>query len=149
MATLLFTEQENGNLKLVAEVEGIDNAALAVDALLDEQPRLKADEFIAVIGSIEDGIITRVIIDDPEPVNPRRSIRVVSNGAVEVEEEEKPKRRAPARKPAQRKAAPARKKPGPKPKAKPGPKPKAKAAPKKAAAKKGGSPFKRNPASDE
>jgi hypothetical protein len=76
MSTTLYIQQENGNLKLVAEVEDIDNPALAVDALLDDAPRLKEREFVALSGSLEDGKVTRVTVDDDEPVNPRRSISV-------------------------------------------------------------------------
>lgn len=117
MATTLFTEQENGNLKLVAEVEGIDNPALAVDALLDDAPRLKEREFVAIIGSIEDGTVTRVVVDNDEPVNPRRSI-TVSVTSQEVADEAGPevkakpqrqqRRASSAKRSASRKAAPAK-----------------------------------------
>lgn len=94
MSTILFTEQENGNLKLVAEVD-IDNPALAVDALLDESPRLKEREFMALVGTSDEGVFTRVVVEDDEPVHPRRAIRVTGsvNGSGAVAEKPAPRRR--------------------------------------------------------
>src|SRR4051794_18450028 len=100
MATRLFTEKDNGDLKLVAEVEE-DNVALALDELLDEYPRFADQEFVA----INDGAIVTVKAESDEIVQPRRSITVTggSNGNTvfaepEVDEEEEPaaapKRRA-------------------------------------------------------
>jgi hypothetical protein len=51
----LFTEKENGDLKLVAEVEDTDNPVEAVQAAEEDNPRLKADAFLALVGSTEDG----------------------------------------------------------------------------------------------
>lgn len=170
MATTLFTEQENGNLKLIAEVD-IDNVALAVDALLDESPRLKDREFIALVGSTDGGTFTRVVVENDEPINPRRAITVAMNGN-EVEDKPAPKRRGrPPKAAAAEPGADAPKRrgrpPGTKNKpkdegavkidgrtkegraaraaaSKPGPKPRT-----RTAASKKASPFKRNAASDE
>lgn len=51
----LYTEKENGDLKLVAEVEDTDNPVEAVQAAEEDNPRLKADAFLALVGSTEDG----------------------------------------------------------------------------------------------
>lgn len=162
MATVLYTEKDNGDLKLIAEVEGIDSPALAVDALLDDAPRLKDREFVALVGDGESGTFTKVVVEDDEPINPRRTIRVsvVNNGKVETTTKSAPRRQSRTAKPKSasngRKAPAARKKPGPKPgtkrstaKAKPGPKPKPRTAAASKPRAKGGSPFKRNAKSEE
>jgi len=131
--SVVYTEQENGNLKVIAEVEGIDNPALAVDALLDDAPRLKEREFVVI--DFEAGTLVRVTVDDDEPVNPRRSMTVtgaINNTVVEDEPAPAPRRqrrassskraskrggarktaakKAPAKKRAAKKRAPAAKK---------------------------------------
>lgn len=157
MSTTLYVEQENGNLKLVAEVEDIDNAALAVDALLDNAPRIKDREFVALVGDGEGGgSFCTVTVDSDEPVNPKRAMTIRGGSVVNgdtAEEESAPARRtstrrkAPARKPAARKPAakktttrkaPAKKATGRKPAAK-----------RSTAKKSGGSPFKRNAKGDD
>ena len=154
MSTTLYVEQENGNLKLVAEVEDIDNAALAVDALLDET-KIREREFVAVIGSLEEGQVTRVVVESDEPVNPRRGIVISANfggGGSTVDDDEpapKPARRrtSTGRKPAARKPAakkPAARKPAAKKTAARKP-----AAKRSTAKKSGGSPFKRNAKGDD
>lgn len=98
MSISLYGEQENGNLKLVAEVEGFDNPALAVDALLDDAPRLRDREFVAI--DFEAGTLSRVTVDSDEPVNPKRAMTVTGfNGVVtEPVEAPTPKRRRQTRK---------------------------------------------------
>lgn len=138
----IYTEQDNGNLKLVAELEGIEGPALAVDALLDEMPRLKDREFVVLSGNLDDGAITRVVVEDDEPIQPRRKMRVASNGEAPVakrrgrppgsgkakaapaadetgEEAPAPKRRGrpPGSKNKPKTAVTTKAKPGPKPKA--------------------------------
>jgi hypothetical protein len=144
----IYAQKENGDLKLVAEIEGLNDPALAVDALLDEMPRLRQREFIVI-----DLDNVMVVEAGDEIVQPRRSITVTaSNGAVvatevdeeedepeaEEETEEEPEPEAP--KPAARRGRPR------KAAAKPANSPKrtrAKAKPK------GKSPFTSNPASAE
>jgi len=144
----IYALKDNGDLRLLAEIEGEDDPALAVDALLDEMPRLKQREFIVIN---LDNVMTVEAGD--EIVNPRREIKVSGyNGAVatpeadededeeqdedDVEDEQEEPEEAP--KPAARRGrgrksgtakAPARKPASSK--------------------KKGGSPFRSNPKSAE
>lgn len=71
----IYAQKENGDLRLIAEVEGETDPALAVDALLDEMPRLKQRQFIVIdldnVMSVEAG---------DEIVQPRRQI-TITNGA--------------------------------------------------------------------
>jgi len=55
----LYTEQENGNLKFVAEVDELDDPVEAVEAFLEEN-RSRADEFVAVVGTTENGTVATV-----------------------------------------------------------------------------------------
>jgi len=143
----IYAQKENGDLKLVAEIEGLNDPALAVDALLDEMPRLRQREFIVI-----DLDNVMVVEAGDEIVQPRRSITVTaSNGAVvatepedeedevpEEEPEEEPEAEEEAPKPARRGRA-----------RKPAAKPAAKRAARKTTKKTGKSPFKSNPASAE
>lgn len=168
MATLLYTPKENGDLKLVAEVDGTDNAALALDALLDDNPRLKHEVYVAVTGDLEDGEVVTLTIDpeDMEPVNPRRNISVSGPGASGDDEPKAAK--APAKRAARkttRRKAPAKPAPEEQEEAKPAKKAPAKRKPAakkpaakssgrkpagaKAKGKSGGSPFKKNARSAE
>jgi hypothetical protein len=145
----IYAQKENGDLKLVAEIEGLNDPAMAVDALLDEMPRLRQREFIVI-----DLDNVMVVEAGDEIVQPRRQITVTaSNGAVvavepeddeeevEAEEEEVAEEpEAPAPKPAA-----SRRGRGRKAATKPAPK-RARSA--KAGGKKG-SPFRANPASAE
>lgn len=168
MATRLYVEQENGNLKFIEEVEGADGRPdLALDAVLDENPRLKNTAYVAVTGDLDDGTVCVLEVTDDEPVNPRRGIAVstsksapgprkrrnnpkaapepeVEDEEVEDEEEEIEEEPAPApkRKPARRSAAK-------KTAAKSGKAATKKAPAKKTAGKKGASPFKKSDKGDE
>lgn len=147
MQSNIYAQKENGDLKLVAEIEGLNDPALAVDALLDEMPRLRQREFIVI-----DLDNVMVVEAGDEIVQPRRSITVTaSNGAVvatepedeedevpEEEPEEEPEAEEEAPKPARRGRA-----------RKPAAKPAAKRAARKTTKKTGKSPFKSNPASAE
>jgi hypothetical protein len=157
MGTLIYTEQAGDKLKLVAEVEDIDDAALAVDALIDQEPKLAGTEFTCFnTGS------RQYVTAEEEVVQPRRKITI--RGGVNGAAKSAPRRQT--RKPAAPKAAaakPAAKRTTRKPAAKPAaakttttrkaaPKAaaaKPKAASKPAAKKSGGSPFKRNAKGDE
>src|SRR4051812_24687563 len=105
MATRLFTEKDNGDLKLVAEVDN-DNVGLALDELLDEYPKFAGEEFVAVN---TDSIVT-VASESDEIVQPRRSITVsgpaVANAEIADEVEEPAEESAPA--PAKRRASSSR-----------------------------------------
>lgn len=150
MQSNIYAQKENGDLKLVAEIEGLNDPALAVDALLDEMPRLRQREFIVI-----DLDHVMVVEAEDEIVQPRRKINVTaSNGAVvatepdedeeegeEEPEDEEPEEEpeAPAPKPAARRGR------GRKGAAKP-------AAKRPRSAKSSGkktTPFKSNPASAE
>lgn len=82
MQTNIYAAKENGDLKLIAEIEGLDDPALAVDALLDEMPRLKQREFVVI--DLDNVMIVEA---GEEVVQPRREI-VIRNGSTPA-----PKRR--------------------------------------------------------
>lgn len=143
MQTNIYAEKENGDLKLIAEIEGLEDPALAVDALLDEMPRLKQRDFVVInldsVMHVEAG---------EEIVQPRRQITIRGGNSSAPAA---PKRRGrPARAAAVEdedngnggdEDAPA-----PRRRGRP---PGSKNKPKAGAAKKGRSPFKSNPASAE
>lgn len=134
MSQLVYTARDNGDLKLLADVDGAETAELAVDAMLDDQPRIKERDFIVI--DTEEAVVRNVEVLSDAPVNPKRKMKVTgpeSNGASpevdeddDEDEDEAPKRRG-------RPPGSGRKKPGPKPGAnvnkdgtprkKPGPKP--------------------------
>jgi hypothetical protein len=140
--TNIYAAKENGDLKLIAEIEGLDDPALAVDALLDEMPRLKQRDFVVI--NLDNVMLVEA---GEEIVQPRREI-VIRGGNSSAPA---PRRRGrPARAAAEEDengnggeeaAAPA-----PRRRGRP---PGSKNKPKAAAAKKKGSPFKSNPASAE
>jgi hypothetical protein len=74
MQTNIYAQNAKGDLKLVAEIEGLDDPALAVDMLLDEMPRLKQREFVVI--DIDQIMIVEA---GDEVIQPRRQI-TVSNG---------------------------------------------------------------------
>lgn len=80
-SVIIYEEQENGNLKALAEVEDMGSPALAVDALLDEMPRLKTRDFVCIIGSLDEGNVTRVTVEDDEPIQPKRRMTISANGS--------------------------------------------------------------------
>jgi hypothetical protein len=55
----VYVPQENCNLKLVAEVEDTDDATEAVLAVV-EDTRKPADEYVAIVGDLEEGDVTTV-----------------------------------------------------------------------------------------
>jgi hypothetical protein len=92
MGSLVFTQSDNGDLVLIAEVEDIADPALAIDALLDEVPDLITEEFVVI--DTEHRIIVKV--DDLDLVRPRRDIVVIggTNGhGPDEDEAPAPKRR--------------------------------------------------------
>ena len=139
MSVLIYTEQAGDKLKLLAEV-GEDNVELAVDALLDAEPKLESQQpFVVFPGD------ARMIVEVGEIVRPRRDIRITGNGAGEAPPKRrgrakaKPAPEAQAEEPqAEETAAPPKRRGRP-----PGSKNKPKGKPAK------GSPFTRNPGSDE
>jgi hypothetical protein len=77
MATLIYEEQAGDKLKLLAEV-GEDNVELAVDALLDEEPKLASHQPFVCFPSE-----SRMVVEAGEEiVQPRRTIKIngQSNG---------------------------------------------------------------------
>jgi hypothetical protein len=141
----IYAQKENGDLRLIAEIEGLSDPALAVDALLDEMPRLKQREFIVI--DLDNVMLVEA---GEEIVQPRRQI-VVSNGgnlvgaAVAAPEDEngnggeepEPEPEA-APKPTRRRATKAAAKPAAK-----------RGGGGRGRGRRGGSPFKANPASAE
>jgi len=92
----LYTEKENGDLKFLAEVDDVDDPGTAVEALLEDNPRVRADYFVALVGSTEDGVLTTV--RQVEETNVRWAVS--ANGVVvdeEEDEEEVPVKRGPGR----------------------------------------------------
>lgn len=75
MQTNIYAQKENGDLRLIAEIEGLDDPALAVDALLDEMPRLKQREFVVI--DLDNVMIVEA---GDEIVQPRRSM-TIRNGS--------------------------------------------------------------------
>jgi hypothetical protein len=139
----IYAQKENGDLRLIAEIEGLSDPALAVDALLDEMPRLKQREFIVI--DLDNVMLVEA---GEEIVQPRRQI-VVSNGGNLVgaavaapedenggEEPEPEPETAP--KPTRRRATKAAAKPAAK-----------RGGGGRGRGRRGGSPFKANPASAE
>ena len=156
MQSNIYAQKENGDLRLVAEIEGESDPALAVDALLDEMPRLKQRSFVVI-----DLDNVMVVEAEDEIVQPRRKITVTSNGTgqavVETEDEDEAEAE-----PVEVEAPVAEEAPKPRrgrprgaatspPKRRPGRPRGSKNAPKEAANSGGSkkSPFKANPASAE
>jgi hypothetical protein len=151
MAVLIYSEQAGDKLKLLAEV-GEDNVELAVDALLDAEPKLENQQPFVVFP-----VDARMIVAVGEVVRPRRDIQITggTNGA-SAKTQEAPKRRGRPRKTQPEVAQgevetdpdlPTEE--APKRTRKAGGNGRRKPAAAKGSAKKGGSPFKRNPKSDE
>lgn len=139
MQTNIYAEKENGDLKLIAEIEGLEDPALAVDALLDEMPRLKQRDFVVInldsVMHVEAG---------EEIVQPRRKITI--RGGNNAAPAPKRRGRPPAAAVAVEDDDNGGEEPAPAPRRRgrpPGSKNKTTAA----AKKRGGSPFKSNPAS--
>jgi hypothetical protein len=121
MTVTLYIPKENGDLKFLADIEDVDHPALALDGLFDaiaakqvDMRRPSEDTFVAVTGSLDDGNVVTLVLEDDAPVQPKRKISVSRDGFIEPEA--KPKRRGPGR---PRRAetedegeAPARRKPG-------------------------------------
>lgn len=157
MATNIYTQKDNGDLQLRAEIEEDMDEAEAVKLLLEESPRLRADEFIVMVGDMEDGTVSTVRQQETVTVDWTSS----RNGATvatedeeedeaeedeEEEEEERPKPKNGRRRRASSSNddKPAKRRPG---------RPRGSKNRPKAGAASGGSKrrsgFKRNPASDE
>jgi hypothetical protein len=141
----IYIPKENGDLTYVADVEDEDRPDMALDAVLDELPRIasRSDEFVALIDGFDGGQSVLLTLADPEVVErrPKRAIAMSSNGAVAetepVEEEPLP---TPRRRGGGRRQTAAAKTP-PKRRAA------AKTAPKRASGRK--TPFTRNAKSDD
>jgi hypothetical protein len=95
--TNIYAQKENGDLKLIAEIEGLNDPALAVDALLDEMPRLKQREFVVIdldnvmiVEAGEDVVQPRreIVIRNGSTPTPKRRGRPPKAAAVEPEEDE-------------------------------------------------------------
>jgi hypothetical protein len=146
MSTLIYTPKENGDLKLQAEIDEDMNDAEAVKLLLEESPRLRSDSFIVMIGDLEDAVVSTVRQQETVQVA-WVSTRNGEVAAVEDDEEEAeaeapaPRRRRQSTNGRRKSAAKtgSARRPGRPPGSKN----------KTGAGRKSGSPFKRNPASDD
>jgi hypothetical protein len=156
MSVLIYSEQAGDKLKLLAEVDD-DNVELAVDALLDAEPKFANQQPFVCFPSD-----ARMIVEAGDIVRPRRDIRITngtgtrrSRTRTAEPEEAEPEAAEEGAEEQQAEATPRRRRgrpPGRKSAAKPsnGRRRSAKKpAARKPAAKKGASPFKRNPKSDE
>lgn len=104
MSITIFVPRDNGDLKYLAEVDQVERPEMALDALLDEVPRLvnQGPNYVALVGTTEDGTMVTLTLDPDMPVEerPKRAISVSVNGvvpaAVEPDDEEpaQPRRRA-------------------------------------------------------
>lgn len=66
MPTLIYTEKENGDLKLVAEIDEDVEDGEAVELLLEESPRLRADRFVVLAGTLDNGVMS--VVEQAEEV---------------------------------------------------------------------------------
>jgi hypothetical protein len=86
--TNIYAEKDNGDLRLIAEIEGLDDPALAVDALLDEMPRLKQRDFVVInldnVMKVEAG---------EDIIQPRRQITIRGGNSSDTGTAPAPKRR--------------------------------------------------------
>jgi hypothetical protein len=102
MSITIFVPRDNGDLKYIAEVDEVDRPEMALDALLDEMPRVanQGPSFVALMGTMEDGAMVTLVLDPDAPVEerPKRAISVSSNGVAPaaVEEPEEDEEPAPA-----------------------------------------------------
>jgi hypothetical protein len=152
----IYIPKENGDLKYVADVEDEDRADMALDAVLDELPKIgnQSDTFVAIVDGLEDGKVVLLTLGGDEVLRrPKRAISM-SNGAATVEETEEEEPVQPARRRSRStatKAAP-RRRTAAKAEAE-APAPRRRTAAKKAAPAKRGSgrktPFTRNAKSDD
>ena len=149
----IYAQKENGDLRLIAEVDGESDPALAVDALLDEMPKLRQRSFIVID---VDNVMTVEAGD--EIVNPRRQITVTggsnSTGATVSEpetddEDEADEEDEENGEDEQPEAEEEEEAPKPKRRRRTAAKPAAKRKPRKSSGSGRKSPFKANPASVE
>lgn len=145
MAVLIYSEQAGDKLKLLAEV-GEDNVELAIDALLDAEPKFANQQPFVVFP-----VDSRMIVEAGDVVRPRRDIKISGGDSNGRAQEEKKPRATRTRKPkAQVEQGEVETEPEPATEAPA--KPARKRSSSKPAAKrsgKKGSPFTRNPKSDE
>ena len=90
MTVTIYLPKDNGDLKYVADVEDEDRPDMALDALLDEMPRIgkQNDTFVALVGTVDDGTLCTLTVGDEEPIQrPKRNI-AISNGFSATGEED-------------------------------------------------------------
>jgi hypothetical protein len=110
MSITIFIPRDNGDLKYIAEVDEVERPEMALDALLDEMPRVanQGPNFVALMGTMEDGTMVVLTLDPDAPVEerPKRAISVSANGVVPavVEPEDEPEERPAPRRRAARKS---------------------------------------------
>jgi len=108
----IYIPKDNGDLSYVADVEDEDRADMALDAVLDELPRVaqRSDTFVALIDGYDGGTAVVLTLEDSDVVErrPKRAI-AMSNGAATVEEPEaEDEAPAPRRRPTAAKRGPGR-----------------------------------------
>jgi hypothetical protein len=113
MSITIYIPRDNGDLKYIAEVDEVERPEMALDALLDEMPRVgrQSSTFIALNGTLEDGSMVTLTLDPDAPVEerPKRAISVSSNGSVaapQKDEEPDEAEDEPEEKPAPRRRRP-------------------------------------------
>lgn len=182
MATNVYQAKDNGDLKLLAEIDEMLEDSEAVELLIENAPRMKnVESFVVISGDLDDGVVSTVSQketvtvkwassrngdEEEEVAAPKRRGRAAASANDDDDEDDapapKPRRGRPpgsGRKPAAKSTTKGRggSKPATRGRAKSsGNKPAArgrggsKPATRKTTTKKsGGSPFKRNAASDE
>jgi len=159
----IYIPKENGDLSYVADVEDEDRPDMALDAVLDELPRIasRSDTFVALVDGFDGGTSVTLTLADSDVVErrPKRSIAMTNGAVVEADEDDTPMP-TPKRRPGRPRkaaaataaaAAPVKRGPGrprknPLPDAAPAPRGRKPAA-KKASGRK--TPFTRNAKSDD
>jgi len=145
MAVLIYSEQAADKLKLLAEV-GEDNVELAVDALLDAEPKFANQQPFVVFP-----VDARMIVEAGEIVRPRRDIRITGGDQPNGSAATKPRATRTRQTEPQVDEGEVETEPAPATEAPAARRPRAKSTNGRRKQNKGkkGSPFTRNPASDE
>jgi hypothetical protein len=159
VSTNVYQQKDNGDLKLLAEIEETVEDSEAVELLLENSPRMKVDEFVVIAGNLSDGLVSTV--SQKETV----TIKWASSRNGGSEEEEVPAPRSTRKRAAAVEEAEEDEAPAPKPRSSKRSQARGSGAAKgtsrgrsrggtstkaiRSSSKKSGSSFKRNAASDE
>ncbi len=91
MPTNIYTLKDNGDLKLMAEIEETLEDSEAVELLLENAPRTRAEEFIVISGTLDDGVVSTVSQKETVTIKWASSR---NGGSAETEEVPAPSRRS-------------------------------------------------------